>query len=108
MKKTTKQTIEDEVITDITCDICGISTRINDDDWSDPFSYGKLTFSGGWGSTHDMERVDLDLCEACLFDIAKRRISGTHNVDGFDIPPGRSPDKYISECFAQMNKVSQK
>lgn len=77
MKTKVVKKIDTEVISDVTCDLCGKSTRILDEDFASyPFSHGSLTFVGGYGSGHDMTRIELDLCESCLFEIVNRRISG--------------------------------
>lgn len=105
MKKTEKVLRMAETLVEVTCDLCGRSTRIEGlEEWAAPFSYGTLTFSGGWGSTHDFEKVHMELCETCLFDIVKRRVSGIYRSEGFDVPCGAEPGDYIAECFADVSQ----
>lgn len=81
MKKIEKKKIESDVVVDVLCDLCGESTKTLAD--CDPFSYGTLNFIGGYGGNHDMERVQLELCEACVFTIVRLRRSGVYiSVDG--------------------------
>jgi hypothetical protein len=81
MKKTKVVKIESDVVIDVICDLCGESTKTLNS--VEPFSYGTLSFDGGFGSEHDGERVQLDLCEACVFTIVRLRKSGVYiSIDG--------------------------
>ena len=71
MRLTEKTTVEIDVVTDILCDFCGKSTNNGAN-----FSYGELTFTGCYGSDHDLEGYELVLCETCLFEIIDKRVSG--------------------------------
>ena len=57
-----------ESISDVLCDVCGDSTRIE----GYGLQFGTLRASWGYGSTHDGERYEVHLCEPCFF----RTISG--------------------------------
>jgi len=56
-----------EVITDVLCDVCNQSTKLE---------FGTLSAHWGYGSKHDEERYELQLCEKmfllCPGDIEKR------------------------------------
>ncbi|GAA3529840.1 hypothetical protein [Zobellella aerophila] len=59
--KTLKQL---EVITDVRCDVRGCST-VMAEGYSPQF--GVLQAAWGYGSHHDGERFEVDLCESCFF-----------------------------------------
>ena len=104
MHKTEKIQKEVEVIKEVLCDLCGKKTRVLRDEsfGIDQFSFGVLTFNGGYGSQHDMTNIRLEICEKCLFEIVNRRISGHYSADGFTIPPGVNADEYIQSQFASF------
>ena len=54
----TKQLKQIEVITDVVCDVCNQSTKLE---------FGALSAYWGYGSKHDRERYELQLCEKCFF-----------------------------------------
>jgi hypothetical protein len=76
MKQTKKKTIETETVVDVLCDLCGESTKTMVD--CDPFSYGTLSFVGGYGSEHDTEQIHMELCEACVYTIVRLRKNGVN------------------------------
>ena len=53
-----------ETVIDVRCDTCGASTL---EDTNQTPQYGILTANWGYGSRHDGERYEVDLCEACFF-----------------------------------------
>ena len=53
-----KQLKQVEVVTDILCDVCNQATQLE---------FGTLSANWGYGSTHDGERYELQLCEKCFF-----------------------------------------
>ena len=55
-------------IVDVTCDICQCSCRTGVEDSSN-LSYGVLSFSGCYGSKHDLQEVTMHLCDNCTFEI---------------------------------------
>ncbi|AXN29633.1 hypothetical protein CP913_13820 [Pseudomonas aeruginosa] len=57
-----------ESVSDVLCDVCGESTRIE----GYGLQFGTLRASWGYGSNHDGERYEVHLCEGCFF----RTISG--------------------------------
>ena len=57
-----------ESVSDVLCDVCGDSTRIE----GYGLQFGTLSASWGYGSAHDGERYEIHLCEPCFF----RTISG--------------------------------
>jgi len=52
-----------EAITDVTCDVCGSSTRMA----AGSYQYGTLQAHWGYGSDHDGQRFEVHLCEHCFF-----------------------------------------
>jgi len=57
-----------ELVTDVLCDVCGDSTRVE----GYGLQFGTLHAKWGYGSTHDGESYAIHLCEPCFF----RTISG--------------------------------
>jgi len=55
--------VEIEAITDVTCDVCGSSTRMA----AGSYQYGTLQAHWGYGSDHDGQRFEVNLCEHCFF-----------------------------------------
>ncbi|MGZ0895843.1 hypothetical protein [Pseudomonas putida] len=55
--------VEIEAITDVTCDVCGSSTRMA----AGSYQYGTLQAHWGYGSDHDGKRFEVHLCEHCFF-----------------------------------------
>ena len=53
-----KQLQQAEVMTDVVCDVCNQSTKLQ---------FAALSAYWGYGSTHDRERYELQLCEKCFF-----------------------------------------
>ena len=53
-----KQLEQVEVITDVVCDVCNQSTKLE---------FATLSAHWGYGSTHGGERYELQLCEKCFF-----------------------------------------
>ena len=53
-----KQLKQVEVVTDVLCDVCNQSTQLE---------FGTLSAHWGYGSKHDGERYELQLCEKCFF-----------------------------------------
>ena len=51
-----KQLKQVEVVTDVVCDVCNQSTKLE---------FGTLSAHWGYGSKHDGERYELQLCEKC-------------------------------------------
>lgn len=101
MQKIEKQKIESDIVVDVICDLCGESTKTFNN--CDPFSYGTLSFSGGYGSdSHDNERVQMDLCEVCVFTIVRLRRSGVYiSTDGFNVPAGEPSDDTLENIFSK-------
>jgi hypothetical protein len=61
MKVTAVEPVES--VSDVLCDICGDSTRIE----GYGLQFGTLRASWGFGSAHDGERYEVHLCEPCFF-----------------------------------------
>ena len=57
-----------ESVSDILCDVCGDSTRVE----GYGLQFGTLRACWGFGSAHDGERYEVHLCELCFF----RTLSG--------------------------------
>lgn len=55
--------VEVEAVTDVTCDLCGCSTRRAEG----VYQYGTLHAHWGYGSNHDGQRYEVHLCEHCFF-----------------------------------------
>ena len=53
-----KQLKQVEVVTDVLCDVCNQLTQLE---------LGTLSANWGYGSKHDGERYELQLCEKCFF-----------------------------------------
>ena len=56
-------TEQTESISDVLCDVCGDSTRVE----GYGLQFGTLRASWGYGSVRDGERYEVHLCEACFF-----------------------------------------
>ena len=52
-----------ESVSDILCDVCGDSTRVE----GYGLQFGTLRASWGFGSAHDGERYEVHLCELCFY-----------------------------------------
>lgn len=52
-----------EVITDVYCDVCGVSTRLE---------FATLSAHWGYASEHDGEKYKIQLCEKCFFIALKQ------------------------------------
>lgn len=55
--------VEIEAVTDVVCDVCRCSTRVDDCG----HQFGTLQAHWGYGTSHDGERYELYLCEECFF-----------------------------------------
>ena len=55
--------VEVEAFTDVTCDVCGCSTRMT----VGSYQYGTLQARWGYESGHDGQRFEVHLCEHCFF-----------------------------------------
>ncbi|PHN22818.1 hypothetical protein AO242_16205 [Pseudomonas sp. ICMP 561] len=55
--------VETEVVTDVKCDICTRSTRVD----ADGLQFATLKAKWGFGAKHDGERYEFHLCEGCFF-----------------------------------------
>ena len=53
-----QQTKQVEVVADVLCDVCNQSTQLE---------FATLSANWGYGSKHDGERYELQLCEKCFF-----------------------------------------
>jgi hypothetical protein len=71
MKTLTKKTIETVVEADVTCDVCGASTLVSEGTDYEQFSYGVLKFHGQYGSDHDCQYVEMQICETCVFKMVE-------------------------------------
>lgn len=77
--KSIKQTIEVNVLQNITCNKCGDSSVENDDQTCHE-RYQTFQTSFGYGSRYDMEAWSFELCEDCLTELVR---SFKHVPDGF-------------------------
>ncbi len=55
--------VETEVVTDVKCDICRRSTRVD----VGGLQFATLKAKWGFGTNHDGERYEFHLCEGCFF-----------------------------------------
>ncbi|XEG72426.1 hypothetical protein QA447_31225 [Pseudomonas sp. abacavir_1] len=55
--------VEIEAITDVKCDVCSCSTRLD----TSGFQFASIQAHWGFGTKHDGERYELHLCEDCFF-----------------------------------------
>jgi hypothetical protein len=53
-----------KVVSDVKCDVCGASTLAE----HGVINAGTLQATWGFGSNHDGDRYEIDLCEVCFFD----------------------------------------
>lgn len=60
--KVTSETAQGTV-TDVVCDMCGVSTRIEGGE----LQFGTMHAKWGEGSAHSGEEYELHLCEGCFF-----------------------------------------
>lgn len=79
--------IEVETVTDIVCDVCGESTRVE----HGGHQFGTLKAHWGYGTTHDGERYEVHLCELCFFQALanlkqERRTHHLFSEDLQDLP----------------------
>ncbi|MGV8865018.1 MAG: hypothetical protein ACOH2T_28195 [Pseudomonas sp.] len=58
-----KGMVETEVVTDVVCDICQLTTRAE----IGGLQFGTLQAHWGYGTRHDGEHYKLHLCEDCFF-----------------------------------------
>jgi hypothetical protein len=79
--KTFKEQLR-KVVDDIHCDSCGKSTTNYSDIGPD---YATLESCWGYGSYHDGNKYNIDLCETCFFDVInfikeqRRKVLGPFN-----------------------------
>lgn len=77
---------EVEPVTDVVCDVCRCSTRLD----TGGNQFGTLEAHWGFGNAHDGERYELHLCEECFFQTLaylkqERRTQHLFSEDGQDI-----------------------
>jgi hypothetical protein len=68
----TFKTVPTKVIDDIRCDICGQSCKVD----LGNFAYMTLDAKWGYGSEHDLEQWEAEVCEECVkseFSLVKFR-----------------------------------
>jgi hypothetical protein len=75
--------IEVEAVTDVVCDVCQLSTRVQ----NGGLQFATLRANWGFGSKHDGELYELQLCEDCFFQTVaqikqNRRTQGLLTLDG--------------------------
>lgn len=56
-----------ETVIDVLCDVCGCSCSHHGNHQEDLIDYGVLKASWGYGSKHDGEQYEVQLCETCFF-----------------------------------------
>jgi hypothetical protein len=81
-----KGLVQTESVSDVLCDVCGDSTRVE----GYGLQFGALRASWGFGSAHDGERYEVHLCEPCFF----RTISGLRR------------ERMVTSCSATRTKKS--
>lgn len=79
-------TAQVEAVTDVLCDVCRCSTRLN----TGVHQFGTLQAHWGYGTAHDGERYELHLCEGCFFQALaylkqERRTQHLFSEDGEDL-----------------------
>lgn len=70
MKITEKKQVEQEIIVDVRCDLCGKSCKkvigtTEEKENVYTFEYAVLDYNWGFGTRHDEEHGKLDICEDC-------------------------------------------
>lgn len=78
--------VEVETVTDVLCDVCRCSTRLDDCG----YQFGTLQAHWGYGAVHDGELYELHLCEECFFRTLaylkqERRSQSLLSKDGQDL-----------------------
>jgi hypothetical protein len=78
--------VEVETVTDVVCDICCCSTRLD----TGGYQFGTLQAHWGYGTAHDGECYELHLCEECFFRMLaylkqERRTQHPLSEDGQDL-----------------------
>ncbi|MNJ39962.1 hypothetical protein D3C77_348440 [compost metagenome] len=58
-----KAVVPTEQVVDVRCDVCGESSMK-----AEQMNYATLSANWGYGSRHDGERYQVDLCESCFFE----------------------------------------
>lgn len=58
-----KAVVPTEQVVDVRCDVCGESSKK-----AEQMNYATLSANWGYGSRHDGERYQVDLCESCFFE----------------------------------------
>lgn len=66
--------VEIEAVTDVQCDVCRCSTRLD----TGGLQFATLQAHWGFGTKHDGERYELHLCENCFFGTV-----ATEGPDGY-------------------------
>ncbi|MFM5557035.1 hypothetical protein [Aeromonas rivipollensis] len=59
-----KAVVPTEQVVEVRCDVCGDSSMM-----VEQMNYATLSANWGYGSRHDGERYQVDLCESCFFDV---------------------------------------
>ncbi|EOG3619034.1 hypothetical protein G7017_07070 [Pseudomonas fulva] len=78
--------VEVEAVTDVICDICRCSTRLD----TGGHQFGTLQAHWGCDTAHHGERYELHLCEHCFFQTLaylkqERRTQHLFSEDGLDL-----------------------
>lgn len=79
-----------ETDVDITCDVCGQSTRV--EGYGQQF--GTLQAHWGYGSKQDGERYEVHLCESCFFSTLSHLRRERMVNPLFDEQPGTTEDNF--------------
>ncbi|MGY2413099.1 hypothetical protein [Pseudomonas pergaminensis] len=79
--------VESEAITDVRCDVCNESTRLENGN----LQYETLEAHWGYGSAHDGKRYEAHLCERCFFNTLAYLKQARRTLHLFDGDP-RSPE----------------
>jgi hypothetical protein len=79
--------VEVDTVTDVTCDVCGDSTRMEEG----AYQYGTLQAHWGYGTKHDGERYEIHLCDDCFFRTLatlkeERRVQSMFSADAPEYP----------------------
>ena len=93
LKVTESQPVQ--VMIDVVCDICGVSTKSQ----AGPCHYGTLGAEFGFGSMHDGESYEVDLCENCFFDA----LTFTRHASSTKLMASRTGDAQAPKNFGLVD-----
>ena len=86
-------TIKRDEVVEVICNKCGALFECNDDGFRSNLIHG-FNIMFGYGSPHDLEKWEFDLCETCIGQL----------VDSFEIKPTRFEVGPFGESYGREIK----